>query len=185
MSSLESVDDVFALFVRRGNEAYGERVTSLEHSLQCAYLAQLAGASDELIAAALLHDVGHLVADVQGNERFDLAVDDDDHEAVGARVLAPLFGARVAQPVALHVTAKRWRCTVQPEYHHTLSDTSKATLKAQGGLLNDDERRRFEAHPGFRDALALRDWDDQAKELDVACPGLASFRPLLERLAAR
>ena len=185
MSSLKTVDDVFEMFAQRGNEAYGERVTSLEHSLQCAYLAQLAGAGDELIAAALLHDVGHLVVDLQCDARFDLETDDDDHEAVGARLLAPLFGARVAQPVALHVTAKRWRCTVQPEYHDTLSDTSKATLKAQGGLLNDDECRRFEAHPGFHDALALRDWDDQAKELDVACPDLTSFRPLLERLAAR
>ena len=183
MITLGSVDDLLALYARRGDEAYGESVTSLEHALQCAFLAQRAGAADELVAAALLHDVGHLVADLQGDERFDLAVDDDDHEAVGARALAPLFGPRVAQPVALHVTAKRWRCTVTPAYRDSLSATSQATLVAQGGLLSADECRRFEAHPGFRDALQLRDWDDEAKRQEVDCPDLASFRPLLERLA--
>jgi phosphonate degradation associated HDIG domain protein len=183
MNTVTSVDDIYELFAARGSEAYGERVTSMEHALQCAHLARQSGASDELVIAALLHDLGHLVADAQGSARFDLAVDDDDHEAVGGRLLARLFGPAVAQPVALHVTAKRWRCTVQPDYHDALSDTSRATLKAQGGLLTEEECRRFEAHPGFAKALALRDWDDLAKEMDVDCPDLASYRPLLEKVA--
>lgn len=185
MSAVTSVADIYELFAARGNEAYGEQVTSIEHALQCAHLARQAGASDELVAAALLHDLGHLVADAQGSTRFDLAVDDDDHEAVGGRLLARLFGPSVAQPVALHVTAKRWRCTVQPEYHAALSDTSRATLKAQGGLLTAEECRRFEAHPGFANALALRDWDDLAKEKDVDCPDLAWYRPMLEQLVTK
>lgn len=185
MTEVTSIDDLFDLFAQRGAEAYGERVTSLEHSLQCAHLARQAGATDSLVAAALLHDVGHLVADVQGSARFNLAVDDDDHELVGGRVLARLFGPDVAQPVALHVTAKRWRCTVEPTYHDTLSATSRATLRAQGGLLSDAGCRRFEAHPGFANALALRDWDDLAKEMDVDCPDLSSYRPLLVALASR
>ncbi len=182
MTTISSIDDIFSLYESKGNEAYGERVTSLEHSLQCAHLAQKAGADDELVIASLLHDIGHLVADVQGNERFDMEVDDDDHEAVGARLLSPLFGPKVSQPVSLHVTAKRWRCTVEPSYHDGLSDTSKATLKAQGGLMNDEERLRFEQHPGFQRALDLRSWDDLAKEMEVDCPPLESYRNLMIRL---
>jgi phosphonate degradation associated HDIG domain protein len=180
--TITSVDDLYELFAARGDESYGEDVTSLMHALQCAHLARLDGATDELVLAALLHDVGHLVVDTQGGAREDLEVDDDDHEAVGGRILAKLFGSAVAQPVALHVTAKRWRCTVEPAYHETLSDTSRATLKAQGGLLDAAACQRFEAHPGFQAALQLRTWDDLAKDPSMTCPDLLSYRPLLERL---
>jgi len=182
---LRSVDEVFALFADRGGRNYGERITMTEHALQSAACARAAGAPDALIAAALLHDVGHLVADVQGTTRAELSRDDDDHEAIGGRLLARLFGPAVAQPVALHVTAKRWRCTVDPNYHDQLSPTSQATLIAQGGLLDADSCRRFEAHPGSADALALRDFDDGGKVIGWEVDDLESYRPLLERLALR
>ncbi len=187
MSPLEtptSVDEIFALFALNGTKSYGEGVDMTTHAIQTAVFAQRDGASDALVAASLLHDIGHLMADLQGTERFDLEVDDDDHEALGGRVLSPIFGPRVAQPVALHVTAKRWRCTVEPSYHDGLSPTSQATLKAQGGLLNSEEVARFEAHPGFDDAVALRTYDDRGKDPDMETPSLESFRPLLEKLAA-
>jgi phosphonate degradation associated HDIG domain protein len=183
MTTPSTVAELIELFHQKGDEHYGEDVTVLEHALQCAHFAQVDGASDELVAAALLHDVGHLVADVQGQARFDLARDDDDHEAVGARVLARIFGPAVAQPVALHVTAKRWRCTVEPAYHDELSPTSRATLRAQGGLLTAEECQRFAAHPGFADALALRTWDDLGKVPDLPTADFESYRPLLESLA--
>jgi phosphonate degradation associated HDIG domain protein len=185
MRQIATVADIFELFDARGDKSYGEDVTSLMHALQCAQLAQRDGASDELVAAALLHDVGHLVADVQTGEREDLENDDDIHEALGAQLIAPLLGPAVAQPISLHVTAKRWRCTVSPEYHDQLSDTSRATLKAQGGLLSAAECARFEAHPGHRAALALRDWDDEGKDPELTTADLESYRPLLERLAAQ
>src|SRR5580692_7149338 len=145
-----SIEELFDLYERLGDRSYGESITQNEHALQCAALAR-----DALIIAALFHDVGHLALDVQGDHGFDLARDDDDHAARGARILAHLFGPRVAQPVALHVTAKRWRCTREPEYHERLSRASQATLIAQGGLLSEDECQRFEQHPGFEDAVAL------------------------------
>ncbi|MEI7654488.1 MAG: HD domain-containing protein [Actinomycetota bacterium] len=182
MSYPTTVAELLELYLAEGHQAYGEEVTSLEHALQCAAVARGAGASDELIAAALLHDVGHLVADVQGNERYDLSQDDDIHEAIGARVLSPIFGAAVAQPVSLHVTAKRWRCTVEPGYLERLSATSRATLQAQGGLLNDAQCERFQNHPGFAAAVTLREWDDQGKIPDQEIPALASYTELLEKL---
>lgn len=178
-----TVQDLVDLFAEMGDAHYGEAITQLDHALQCAALAAANGADDAVVAAALLHDVGHLVADLQGNERFDLAVDDDDHEAVGARVLAPIFGPRVSAPVALHVTAKRWRCAVDPTYHAALSPTSAATLLAQGGPLDAEACTRFEAHPAFAAALAVRDVDDRGKVDGLEVAPFETYRPLLDRLA--
>jgi phosphonate degradation associated HDIG domain protein len=177
-----TVDDLFALYEARGDQSYGESITQNEHALQCAALARDAGAGDALIVAALFHDVGHLALDVQGRPDFDLSRDDDDHEARGARILAPLFGVRVAQPVALHVTAKRWRCTREPDYHGRLSRASQATLVAQGGLLSEEECQRFEHHPGFDDAVALRTWDDVGKVEGLDVGSLRSWEPLVRSL---
>src|SRR5579863_7304412 len=174
-----SIDELFELYETLGDRSYGESITQNEHALQCAALARDAGASDALIVAALFHDVGHLALDVQGDPGYDLARDDDDHEARGARILAPLFGARVAQPVALHVTAKRWRCTREPDYLDRLSTASRATLIAQGGLLSDEECQRFEGHPGFDDALALRTWDDTGKVEGLRVSALRDWEPLV------
>jgi phosphonate degradation associated HDIG domain protein len=183
MSEPTTVDELFDLCKAFGEQSYGESITQTEHALQCAALARDAGAREALIVAALFHDVGHLAVDVQGEPGFDLSRDDDDHEARGARILAPLFGPRVAQPVALHVTAKRWRCTREPEYHDLLSSASKATLIAQGGLMNEEECRRFEQHPGFDDALALRTWDDTGKVEGLDVGVLRDWEPLVRSLA--
>jgi predicted HD phosphohydrolase len=174
---------LLALYAERGNEPYGEAITQTEHALQCAALARAEGASDAMIAAALFHDVGHLVVGVQNEADFKMDEDDDDHEAIGARVLAPLFGPSVAGPVALHVTAKRWRCSTDPGYYDRLSEASKMTLKAQGELLSDEECLRFEEHPGFPDALALRTWDDEGKIEDLDVGTLDDYVGLVNSLA--
>lgn len=184
MSDPANVDELFNLYDLLGDKSYGESITQNEHALQCGALARDAGATSAMIVAALFHDVGHLTVDVQGDSGFDLASADDDHEARGARILAPLFGPRVAQPVALHVTAKRWRCTREPEYHDQLSSASQATLVAQGGLLSDEECQRFEQHPGFDDALALRTWDDTGKVEGLHVGVLRDWEELVRSQAA-
>lgn len=178
-----TVDELFALYELKGSQHYGEGITQSEHALQCAALARDDGVRDALIVAALFHDVGHLALDVQDNEAYDLASDDDRHEALGARLLAPIFGSSVAQPVALHVVAKRWLCTKEPHYQRQLSPASQATLIAQGGLLSDEECERFEAHPGFNDAVALRTWDDAGKIEGIDVGSLRDWEPLVRSLA--
>jgi predicted HD phosphohydrolase len=178
------VEGLFDLYRTKGQEPYGEALTQSEHALQCAAWARAAAATDALIVAALFHDVGHLVADVQNDTAFTLAERDDDHELVGARVLAPLFGPVVALPVSLHVTAKRWRCTKEPDYFDALSDASQLTLVAQGGALSDEQCRRFEAHPGFHAALALRSWDDHGKVAGLDVGTLDDYDELVTSLAA-
>ena len=177
-----SVEELLELYALHGALRYGEDVTQNQHALQCAALARRDGASDELVAAALLHDVGHLIAGPHG-PRWRDDVDDDRHEALGAKALAVVLGSGVAAPVALHVTAKRWRCAVEPGYHDALSSTSRATLVAQGGPLDEASRARFEAHPAFHHAVALRAWDDGAKD-PFAEPGtMRDYEPLLARIA--
>ena len=110
-----SIDELFELYETLGDRSYGESITQNEHALQCAALARDAGASDALIVAALFHDVGHLALDVQGESRASTSrVDDDDHEARGARILAPTLrsasgpagrAARDRQALALHARA--------------------------------------------------------------------------------
>ena len=180
-----SVDEVLALLDGWGRERYDEEVTQLAHALQTAAHARAEGAEPALVAAALLHDVGHLlvlraggVAD--GDVEADLA-----HEARGARWLAPLFPAAVTGPIALHVAAKRYRCAVDPAYHGSLSAGSTRSLVRQGGPMTPDERERFERNPAHLDAVRLRSWDDAGKDLLATVPALAAYRPLLVELARR
>lgn len=182
--AMPTVGSVLDLYARFGADHYGEDVTQVAHALQCAARARRDGASEPLVAAALLHDVGHLVTGERDAAWRD-DVDDDRHEAVGATLLARLFGPDVAAPVALHVMAKRWRCTVDPDYHEALSAASQASLLAQGGVLDEAARLRFEAHPCFGHAVALRGWDDEAKDPGVETGAMEDYRRVLERLAAR
>lgn len=184
-ASGDAVGEVVALLVARGGEHHGETVDQRAHALQCAGLARADGAPDHVVAAALLHDIGHLVASSVGGARSDLSVDDDRHEAVGARWVGHRFGPEVARAVALHVAAKRYRCTIDPAYVASLSPTSVATLVAQGGLLSDEQVARFAEHPGREDALRLRSWDEEAKVPGRATAGLDEFLPTLTRLVAR
>jgi gamma-butyrobetaine dioxygenase len=177
------VESLFDLYATKGHEPYGEALTQTQHALQCAALARSAEASGALVVAALFHDVGHLVADVQNESGFTLAEHDDDHELIGARVLAPLFGPSVALPVSLHVTAKRWRCAREPAYYEQLSAASKMTLVAQGGPLEEVQCRRFEAHPGFHAALELRTWDDHGKVEGLNVGTLRDYADLVTSMA--
>jgi [1-hydroxy-2-(trimethylamino)ethyl]phosphonate dioxygenase len=93
------VDDVAAVFFEKGESSYfGEPVSQLEHALQTAHFARRDSAPDYLIAAALLHDVGHLVQDLPediANHGIDAR-----HEDIGESWLAERFGPEVYQPVA-------------------------------------------------------------------------------------
>lgn len=178
-----SVDEVLELFETWGVERYDEDVTQLEHALQTAALARRDGASDALVAAALLHDVGHLLELRAGGRADGRVAVDLGHEGRGARYLGALFPPAVTGPIALHVMAKRYRCAVDPTYRATLSAGSVRSLARQGGPMAPAEVARFEAHPAHADAVALRGWDDHGKELDVEVAPLGAYRDLLESVA--
>jgi [1-hydroxy-2-(trimethylamino)ethyl]phosphonate dioxygenase len=175
------IDEITRAFAERGADAYGETVSQLDHALQCAQLAEAEGAGDHLIAAALLHDYGHLFegrGDAAEHEGRDA-----QHEAHGARALRRWFGPEVAGPVALHVIAKRYLCATEPGYEAALSPASVLSLRLQGGPLNPAQRRRFERSRFAADAIRLRRWDDTGKVEGLAPPGLEHYWPILRRLA--
>lgn len=178
-----SVDEVVALFERWGPEHYDEDISQLDHGLQCAALARRDGAPDALVAAALLHDVGHLLELAAGGAPDGQVDEDRGHEARGARWLAALFPAAVTRPIALHVAAKRYRAAVDPAYRDGLSAGSTRSLARQGGPMAPDEVARFEANPGHAEAVRLRGWDDGGKVEDLEVAPLAAYRDLLDRLA--
>ena len=82
--------------------------------LQTAALAVGDGAAPPLVAAALLHDVGHFTGAVTGHQL--MAGTDNRHSDAGAAWLAQWFGPEVTEPVRLHVAAKRYLCAVEPAY---------------------------------------------------------------------
>lgn len=176
------VDRIEALFARHGASAYeGDRresVTALEHALQCAQLAEWAGADTPLVAAAFLHDVGHFVEGVAADDRHD-----DVHEHRAVPFLAAAYGREVTEPVRLHVAAKRYLVAVEPGYLEGLSPASRHSLALQGGPMDAAERVAFEAQPWAMSAAQLRRWDDAAKVPGRATPPLGYYLALLRELA--
>lgn len=173
-------DSLFSLLVTRGHGHYDEDVSQLDHARQAASLAEADGAPDELVVAALLHDIGHLLlGDALGTAAGDV---DLEHEKVGARFLGRLFGPGVAGPVALHVIAKRFLVTVDTDYAGRLSDASVQSLRLQGGALPPADVAHFTQLPYSDAAVRLRQWDDRAKVPNAPTPDLNHWRPAMRRL---
>ncbi|MFG2617430.1 phosphonate degradation HD-domain oxygenase [Streptomyces sp. NPDC048507] len=176
------LDLLAALFEGEGSAEYlGEEVTQAGHMLQAGALAEAAGAPAHLVAAALLHDIGHFHGTVTGRDLMEGGLD-NRHSHTGADWLARWFGPEVTEPVRLHVAAKRYLCTAEPGYVDLLSEASVHTLRVQGGPMTTEQARAFEALPGAADAVAVRRWDERAKDPLTDTPDFAHFRPLLAPL---
>jgi [1-hydroxy-2-(trimethylamino)ethyl]phosphonate dioxygenase len=181
---MNTVDEILKLLEERGQGSYfGEPVSQLEHALQCAHLASQDGADSELIAAALLHDVGHLLHH-EGEDIADRG-SDAEHEHLGEAWLSAHFGPAVTHPIALHVAAKRYLCATDSSYLGKLSPASVQSLELQGGAMNAQEVADFEANKFAGAAVRLRRWDDLAKEEGLKVPGLEQYRKTLESVLAR
>lgn len=180
-ATIGSVKTLMNLLAAGGGEAYfGEPVTVLEHSLQAAWFIQRKGGKESLIAAALLHDLGHLLHS-EGEDAAGRGLD-THHEDVGAEALAAHLPAEVLDPIRLHVAAKRYLCYAQPRYLAGLSPASVESLALQGGAMSPAEAEAFLALPNSRDAIALRRADDAAKVRGLEVPALESYRPLVMSL---
>ena len=183
------IDVLSGIFARAGSRPYqSSAVTMSEHMLQTAALAERAGAAGHLVAAALLHDVGHFGTDFPENDRDGKhmamlgAETDRRHEEVGARLLAPFFGPEVTEPIRLHVAAKRYLSAVEPGFLDKLPPQTAHTLDLQGGPMSPDEVAAFEANVGAKAAVKLRRWDEGAIVPGLATPDFAHYRPLIEGL---
>lgn len=176
---MDCVDEVFALFERQGKAAYfGEDVSQEEHALQAAHFAALDGATETLLVAALLHDIGHLI-----DAREDAANHGMDarHEDAGSEWLERYYPPPVTEPVRLHVAAKRYLCSVDADYLPGLSAASVKSLQLQGGVFTREEAAEFLRLPFGEDAVRLRHWDDAGKVVGLAVPPLTAYRDALVR----
>lgn len=172
------------IFERRGAEEYlGEPVTMAEHMLQGAWFAEEAKASDELVAAALLHDVGHFTSEFGAYSPDD--VEDKHHDDAGAEVLAPFFPPIVTECVRLHVSAKRYLCATDPSYDAKLSTASRHTLSLQGGPMNEAEIAKFRSSPFYKEAVRVRLWDEAGKVAGLKTRAFRDYAPLLQRVVDR
>jgi phosphonate degradation associated HDIG domain protein len=175
-------DELWAIYSSRGAGAYfGEAVSTLEHSLQAAYFAQAAHASDTLVVAALLHDIGHML----GSAPPELAdwQSDARHEVTGGNWLARCFGPEVSEPVRLHVPAKRYLCATDPGFLARLSAASLRTLALQGGPMSETEIAIFRLEPFQRDAIELRRFDDRGKLAGLRTPEFVHYRGLIDAVS--
>jgi gamma-butyrobetaine dioxygenase len=163
-------DEIARLFAERGGEAYGEGVSIAQHSLQTAALARAEGGDPALIAASLLHDIGHFI------ENPDDAFGYHKHDRSGGAWVAARFPPIVSEPVRLHVAAKRCLCAVEPEYFALLSDASRYTLSKQGGPMSAEEAAEFARQPFADRAIRLRRFDDDGKVVGLAVPPLENYR---------
>ncbi len=163
-----------------GDEHYEEEVTQMEHALQAAYLARSAGKDAELITAALFHDIGHLLADDPAERNYPTE-QNDRHEELAAAYLQGIFPARVLEPIRLHVIAKRYLCTLEPEYYAALSEASRKSFHLQGGPMSAEEQAAFENNPHFEEAVLLRRWDDEAKLVGKAIPAIEAYAGEVEK----
>jgi len=181
---LDPAETLTRLLNERGGAAYfGEPVSVLEHSLQTAYLAELAEASAVNIAAALLHDVGHMLHQLD-EDIADHGLD-GKHEELAAEYLSRWFGEEVTTPIRLHVPAKRFLCWKDPEYLGQLSPSSLQSLALQGGPMSAEEAAAFLAGPFAGSAVVLRHWDDEAKIRGLRVPDAEHYLPILRATVSK
>jgi len=170
------VDEVCGLLESARHAHYiGEPISQLEHGLQAAHFASAAGADDEHILAALFHDIGHLCADDDAPRMDALGV--MQHEAIGAQYLRERgFSETICSLVQLHVAAKRYQVHRRPAYRASLSEASLGTLAFQGGAMTSEQADAFEQHPLFKGILAVRAWDEMAKDPELDVADLSTYR---------
>ncbi|TIW20572.1 MAG: HD domain-containing protein [Mesorhizobium sp.] len=178
------VEFIADIFERRGAESYlGEPVTMSEHMLQGAWLAEQDGAPEELVAAALLHDIGHYTSEFGTYSPDD--VEDKHHDEAGGELLAPFFPPVIVECVRLHVSAKRYLCATDPTYFSKLSPASVHTLSLQGGPVSADEVAEFRRNPFHEEAVRVRIWDEGGKVANMKTRAFRDYVPLLRRVVGR
>ncbi len=177
--------DILAEIAQRldvnGQHRYGlSDINQIQHGLQAAWLAEQAGDPPSLIAASLMHDIGHMLHDL-GESPAEHGID-DRHEDIGHAFLVTHFGPEVTEPVRLHVAAKRYLCGKEADYFAKLSRDSVLSLSLQGGPMTAEEIADFEALPHWQAAIRLRRYDEGAKVKGLTTPPIAHFMPYVAQV---
>ena len=183
---IATVSELRDVYAQRGQQRYDEAVTQEQHALQCAALARAAGADDELVAAALLHDLGHLLAPPR-DPTVPRPSRETPHPSRRVRGHGAARAGSRAGGVARGASRRGQALPLHGRAHVPagLSPASVRSLQAQGGVIDAAHCRELQAHPWFSDAVRLRRWDDRAKDPKARVPEFAAYTPLLETLLRR
>jgi gamma-butyrobetaine dioxygenase len=154
----------------------GEAVDQRTHALQTGWFAACAGADDELLLAAVLHDIGRA-------KPVRAAYPGLPHEHAGAEFARHRLSERIAWVISAHVPAKRYLVATDRDYAALLSPASVASLRRQGGPMAEPELADFRAQPLAEQAVLVRRWDDSAKDPDGPTLALAEVLAAHQRWA--
>lgn len=169
------------IFERRGPEAYlGESVSMADHMEQSAACAVADNASNAMVVASLLHDIGHFSGEFP-LDALEHGID-NYHQDSGGKILAQFYPAEISEPVRLHVAAKRYLCAVDAQYFAKLSPASVNSLNVQGGEMNAAEIQQFEANAHHTAAVQLRRYDDNGKVAGLTIYKIEHYRDLLQKM---
>jgi predicted HD phosphohydrolase len=173
--------ELYALEVSGTRSAEG--MNRVQHGWQCARLARNAGAAPSLQLAAWLHELGEMRMGLHDSETGIAgevhAVDAARH---GAAWLEPLFGAAVAEPVALQAAARRCLASTKPDFRRRIPAAWLARIERDGGLQTPREARSFLQRPYAPQAIRLCLWDADAQDPGLWPPSLDGALDTLRRL---
>jgi len=170
------VNEIINKYQNNNSLYIGEKVTMTEHMIQTAMLAEENHSDKSLICACLLHDYGHFI--IEDPDKLVSKSVDGKHEDAGFNFLKNYFKPEVVEPIKLHVQAKRYLCR-KKSYWNSLSNASKVSLKLQGGMMNDDEVKKFVSLKFHNSAILLRKYDDEGKVPNAKMKKIEEYRNLI------
>eukprot|EP00055_Hartaetosiga_balthica_P005967 m.18272 g.18272 ORF g.18272 m.18272 type:complete len:428 (+) comp4940_c0_seq1:99-1382(+) len=171
---------------RRGYEDLNLAIGFVDHATQAAFQASEAGADEETIIAALLHDIGWLQEKPTEDQSLLTTADNSvllaKHDIIGGKMLRECgFSERLSKLVEGHVQAKRYLTFKEEGYYAGLSAGSKFTLSHQGGVMTKVEAENFENDADFDKYCQIRRWDEGAKVKDWDVPSIQSYKDMMIR----
>jgi len=170
------IDQIISNYLNNKSLYIGEKVTMSEHMIQTAMLAEKNNSTSNLVCSSLLHDYGHFILE----NPDDLVAKDKDgkHEDVGYEFLVKYFLEDVLGPIKYHVKAKKYLAR-EKKYYELLSEASKVSLKLQGGIMSNEEAKKFEKNKFFENSIKLRKFDEIAKESGLKIKSINDYKNLL------
>ena len=170
------IEQITSNFLSNKSLYLGEKVTMSEHMIQTAMIAEEKNSSSDLICSSLLHDYGHFILENPN----DLVKKNKDgrHEDIGYEFLKKYFSKNVLGPIKYHVKAKRY-LSRERKYYSLLSQASKISLKMQGGVMSNEESKKFETNQFFKSSIKLRKFDEMAKKSGLKIKSISEYKNLL------
>jgi predicted HD phosphohydrolase len=149
-------DRILALLRQTSELVWAFPVDQLTHGLQTAALAERDNASDEIVLAALCHDIGKVISI-------------RNHASIGAEMLRPYVAPDLYNVLLAH-------------QHFQLRYTADH-LNAHGIACRGEAREKYAKEPWYAIAEKFCDqWDVKAFDPSFATPPLEHFEPLVRAM---